>query len=566
MSSSSSFLNHFPVDPGAPATAAILSDLQGNILKGHGRQFTFNLFLSFRPGQKTTVRNWIASFSRVFVTSAKQQLDETRRFHDLRIPGSIFCSFFLTAEGYQYLGVPTAQTPADPKFTAGMSASGPSLHDPAPATWSNGLNGNNGPIHALILVADADVHQARSLARAIRLSLAGKADVVATERGVVLRNAKGDGIEHNNYVDGISQPVFFQDELPAQTDQWDPRATPALMLVPDPGGQHGDASMGSYFVFRKLEQNVHGFKTREKAVASSVFGFDPDSSKWTEAQAKKAELIGAWAVGRFEDGTPVVLHGEEQDPAPGHQENNFNYAAPGSESKCPFHAHIRKSGPRTDGPNSSSPANVPFNKTKRLVRRGIPFENAPRIRDADGNLSDKPEDQPTDGVGLLFMCYVADIANQFEFVQQQWVNAPSFSHGGTGKDPLIGQPAGNTIYHWPANYGDTTHPKKDVPFGDFITMRGGAYFFAPCLSMLYSLKVVPPVAGGIQVPATTPQPIVKPGDPVVTKPIDPNALHPDLTLINFDPDVAALDQTLQLFVPDKADIGAGVVNVPAATA
>lgn len=556
-----SFLNHFPVDPNDP----VLNDLQGNILKGHGRQFTFNLFLSFKPGKKNPVRNWIASFSKVFVTSAKKQLDETRRFHDERIPGSIFCALFLTAEGYAYLGVPTANTPTDPRFAKGMKASGPALHDPAPGTWSKGLNGDAGTIHAMILVADADIHQARSLARAIRLSLADKADIVATERGVVLRNAKGEGIEHNNYVDGVSQPIFFDDErkrdgqlLPI--DQWDPSATPALMLVPDPGGKLGDASMGSYFVFRKLEQNVRGFKTREKQVASSVFGFDPDPSKWTPAQAEKAELIGAWAVGRFEDGTPVVLHDEGQNPPLGHQENNFNYADPGSEGKCPFHAHIRKSGPRTDA------AGVGFNKGKRLVRRGIPFQDKARIREADGSLSDKPEEQPTNGVGLLFMCYVADIANQFEFVQEQWVNAPSFSHPGTGKDPLIGQPADNTVYHWPPAYGDTTHPRKDVRFGDFITMRGGAYFFAPCLSMLQSLNVPAStkVGGLVSVAANVQtQPVVKAGDPA-TKPIDPTVFHPDLTLINFDPDVAALDQTLQLFVPDKSDIGAGVVNVPAA--
>lgn len=545
-----SFLTQFPVDAADPA----LDDMQGNILKGHGRQFTFNMFLCFKPGKKNEVRNWLADFSRIFVTTAKQQLDETQRFHDERIPGSIFVSVFLTAAGYAYLGVNAAKTPADPRFAKGMKASKAALQDPDPSTWAPGLNDT---LHAMILVADADVHHARSLMRAIRLAIAPEAAVVAVERGVALRNAKGEGIEHNNYVDGISQPVFFTEDLPPTTAHWDPRATPALMAVPDPGGKDAH-SLGSYFVFRKLEQNVRGFKSREKAVAKSVFNLPADEATWTEAQKDQAELIGAWAVGRFEDGTPVMTHGTAQNPALGHQENDFNFAAAGSQSKCPFHSHIRKSGPRTDGPGSSSLANEPFNKTKRLVRRGIPFENAPRVRDAAGNLSDDADDQPTGGVGLLFMCYVADIAGQFEFVQQTWVNNPDFSRPGTGPDPLIGQPVNTFAYNWPTGYGAST--TKAAPFGDFITMRGGEYFFAPCLSMLQSLKVAKKVSPGTaaKVPNT---PVaagtVKPGDPVA-KPGIIDLFIPEILRGHPDP-AAALDPMLQLFIPDKADVGAGVV-------
>lgn len=540
------FLSQFPVDVDDP----VLNDLQGNILKGHGRQFTFNLFLSFKPGQKDRVSTWIANFSNVFVTTARRQLDETRLFHDERIPGSIFASFFLSAAGYAYLGVKPAKTPKDPRFAHGMKAS-TDLHDPAPATWSHGLNGAHGAIHALVLVADADVHMARSLTRAIKLSLLDKADVVAVERGVVLRNAKGEGIEHNNYVDGISQPVFFAEDLPPTTAQWDPRATPALMLVPDPGGKNA-SSMGSYFVFRKLEQNVRGFKTREKETAKAVFNLPANADTWTPAQEAQAELIGAWAVGRFEDGTPVRLHGTTQDPALGHQENDFTYADADSASKCPFHAHIRKSGPRTDA------GGVEFNKTKQLVRRGIPYEDKPRVRDADGNLSDRAEDLPTGGVGLLFMCYVADIAQQFEFVQAAWVNTPDFAQPGTGKDPLIGQPADSparpTVYHWPTGYGAPT--TKNARFGDFITMRGGEYFFAPSLSMLQSLRPGKALATGAA--AATPAlatSALKPGDPVLLQ--DADLFHLDPAIFGR---VAVLDPLLQLFVPDKADVGAGVVN------
>jgi len=508
-------LDHFPIDPTDTSLGNFLSDLQGNILKGHGRPFTFNIFVKFKPNQATALRNWIAAFSNTFITSANTQLSDTKRFHDEKIPGRLFVSLFLTAHGYERLNVPIPKRPADPQFKLGMRQAGAGLHDPAPGTWDAGYDNE---IDAMILVADGDVHHARSVARGIVRSLEAnnkqKATVMRVERGVALRNEKGEGIEHNNYVDGISQPAFFDDERPLSHDQWDPMATPRLMLVKDINGKFANDSFGSYFVYRKLEQNVRGFKTREKDVAKIVFNLPADESTWTGAQQDQAELIGAWAVGRFEDGTPVILHDEPQRGAAGSennpQENNFNYADPGSESKCPFFAHIRKSGPRTDAGGSD------FNKTKRLVRRGIPFEDKSRIRNAQGGLSDEHADQPTGGVGLLFMCYVADIANQFEFVQKQWINSPSFSQGGTGKDPLIGQPTGGQAFHWPVAYGDSG--RTDAAFGDFITMKGGAYFFAPCLSTLTGLKTT----------AAMPK----------------------------------VDEILQLFIPNPDDVGAGVLNKP----
>ena len=527
-----SFLASFPVNPADPANDPILRDMQGNILKGHGRDFTFNLFLSFKPGQQHDVQVWIANFASVFVTSARKQLDETQLFHDKKIPGGLFTSLFLSAEGYKYLGVPAAKVPketnAATSFANGMKASAGALSDKL-SDWEPTLRGDAGIIHAMVLVADDDVHLARAMARAVKLSLASEADVVDIERGVVLRNAKGDGIEHNNYVDGISQPVFFQSTPPPPVDKWDPSATPALMLVADPGGKDAN-SLGSYFVFRKLEQNVQGFKANEKQMAISLFNLPATPATWTDAQKDQAEIAGAMLVGRFEGGTPVLLNRVDENPGPEHQENNFNYAEPGSEFRCPFQAHIRKSGPRTDV------GGVAFNKTKQLVRRGIPFENAPRVRDADGQLSDKAADQPLGGVGLLFMCYVANIKDQFEFVQQSWVNSPGFAQGGTGKDPLIGQPAAGpagTVYQWPPVWGNPSFAKKPAAFHDFITMRGGEYFFAPSLSMLKNLR---PLAapGPLPVPGPVPLPFPFPLPRVV------------------------IDPVLQLFVPDQADAGAGI--------
>ena len=46
--------------PDAAAELAMLNDLQGNILKGHGRHHTSNLFIAFDPGKKPAAKKFIA--------------------------------------------------------------------------------------------------------------------------------------------------------------------------------------------------------------------------------------------------------------------------------------------------------------------------------------------------------------------------------------------------------------------------------------------------------------------------------------------------------------------------
>jgi hypothetical protein len=90
------------------------------------------------------------------------------------------------------------------------------------------------------------------------------------------------------------------------------------------------------------------------------------------------------------------------------------------------------------------------------------------------------------------------------------------------------------MYQWPTNWGSST--KKPAAFGDFVTMRGGEYFFAPSLSMLKSLR---------------------PSAPIVVK--HPNILDDlRLSLGPLFPHLQVLDPVLQLFVPDPVDTGAGV--------
>jgi deferrochelatase/peroxidase EfeB len=103
----------------------------------------------------------------------------------------------------------------------------------------------------------------------------------------------------------------------------------------------------------------------------------------------------------------------------------------------------------------------------------------------DSNL----EQLPTGGVGLLFMCFQSNIARQFGFMQKSWANNLNFVQPATGLDPVIGQKAAGdvaSVQQWPPQWGKPG--KKAFDFGQFVTMKGGEFFFAPSLSFLRNVK------------------------------------------------------------------------------
>ena len=66
---------------------------------------------------------------------------------------------------------------------------------------------------------------------------------------------------------------------------------------------------------------------------------------------------------------------------------------------CPLHAHIRKTNPRLDSVKFGGPfaQTIEEEVGHRIARRGIPY---------GGPLSESkiPEELPSRGVGLLFLC------------------------------------------------------------------------------------------------------------------------------------------------------------------
>jgi Dyp-type peroxidase family len=455
-----------------PDEIALLDDLQGNILKGHGRNHTQHLFFVLDPQNASEGKSFLRVLAQN-IKSARQQLIEARAYRSNRQDAGVFMSVFLSAAGYQALQIAEDKIPQDPAFRSGLKQRKALLSDPEIEDWDPAFQEE---IHGMILVGGADETQVRQVHARIHQQKPESVKIIGTESGLAMRNKNGDGIEHFGYVDGRSQPLMLQEDIEREKtkndgiDIWDPTFPLKQVLVPCPGGVSQTTSFGSYLVFRKLEQNVKGFKGREEEIAKEVGLSDEDK-----------ELAGAMIVGRFEDGTPVVLQKTDGliDPV----RNNFDFRNDQGGNKCPFHGHIRKTNPR--GESTALGATLEQERSHIMARRGITYGTRNAELDREGKIIELM-DKPVGGVGLLFMAYQNSFENQFEFTQSKWANNPGFVKPETGIDPVIGQGAGSsTPQQQPVAWDSPA--KKPIDFHGFVTLKGGEYFFAPCISFFKNL-------------------------------------------------------------------------------
>jgi deferrochelatase/peroxidase EfeB len=291
-------------------------------------------------------------------------------------------------------------------------------------------------------------------------------------------------------------------DRPLVDDKDDPERI--LPLAEDRPGRRDFGRNGTYLVFRDLSQDVPAFwrSVDEKAA------HDP-SERWRLAHAM---------VGRTTSGDPIVrtrpepIEGIATDPETV-WENQFTYQNDPDGTACPFGAHIRRANPRNAdlppaarrwigrlltiiGFGGSGPRDDLLSSTRfhRILRRGREYGplitvseilgEAPR----EGEESMKPasEAQLNAERGLRFICLNANISRQFEFVQTAWLENPKFD-GLDERDPLLGG-RGPT----PARMATDrfTRPvdgglcKRVTGLSDFVTVRGGGYFFLPGISAL----------------------------------------------------------------------------------
>lgn len=479
-----------PINPDEPKYLQMLANLQGNILKSHGRDHAIHLFLTFNE-DSAEVRRWISDFAGRYVTSALHQHYETRELRVNEISGRIFGGFHLSAKGYATLNLPnfnledfvedtSANNCPDVYFKAGMEFSGGEINDVPRDEWEAEFRDNE--IDALVILADDDAKRLKDVSALVIKSLEKATKNVFAQKGDVLRNEAGKPIEHFGFRDCISQPVFYTEDVEKARangfEKWDSLAPLSLVLVKDPLSVEEDC-FGSYLVYRKLEQNVKKFKSQEAELAGENFLNLAESDR---------ERAGALIVGRFRNGVPVELSAFDTDENL-IDFNDFNFLGVNNQatvSRCPYQGHIRRMMPRGEtGLDENGKVKIE-ELQHRMVRRGVPYDG--RERDADGNLLE--EGEPEKDVGLLFICFQSSIPKQFGFVQANWANTTEFfNKNGVGIDPIVGQYEADDVseyqkWHliWGSNEG-----KKAFNFESAVVLKGGEFFFTPSISFLLNL-------------------------------------------------------------------------------
>ena len=443
------------------AVSLELADIQGLVVRGYGT-LDSAAYLLCSIEQPATARPWLQALA--------ARLDDARER-----PETLALNVAFTAAGLERLGVPASTLGAfPPQFTGGMTEEHRSrllgdVGESAPARWEWGAPGGD-PIHLAVLVyaagataLDAAVGSLERELEAAGLRLVGRLDTAPSQPR-----------EHFGFRDGVSQPRIegLGDAPGANTV----RAGEFLLgypneygLLPDGPGDLG--RNGSFLVMRQLEQDVAGFwEFCERASAG------PEGRPDAAARVRLAAKL----VGRWPSGAPLVLAPDADDPAQG-EANEFAYHAEDRRGlRCPIGAHVRRAHPRDSlDPDPGSAQSVAVGKRHRLLRRGRQYG---AFLPVDDLLSPGVSpDWSAEPRGLHFICLVANLARQFEFVQHTWIANPRFAGLYDGADPLLaGDERSFTIPAEPVRERYTGLPT-------FVTVRGGAYFFLPGIRAVRSL-------------------------------------------------------------------------------
>jgi Dyp-type peroxidase family len=284
--------------------------------------------------------------------------------------------------------------------------------------------------------------------------------------------------EHFGFLDGVGQPVIEGTDKKATQLNRTGHATvikagefilgyenemqkiddlPSLNTMKDFGRN------GTYVVFRQLEQQVDKLWNYLKEKTTNSDGVSP---------LIEQERLAAKMVGRWKSGAPISVY-RQSDPATGgsiNEENNFGFAKDDKDGfGCPIGAHIRRSNPRDSLFGDPELSLLTVNR-HRIVRRGRSYGD--RTKDVYQN----------DGKerGLFFLCINSNIERQFEFIQQTWVNNPNFDALNYENDPIIG--VRNDINAFTIQGCPARTRVHQLP--DFVTTKGGAYFFMPGMKAL----------------------------------------------------------------------------------
>jgi Dyp-type peroxidase family len=482
------------------------ADTQGLVRFGYGAM-TEASYLLLLVKNVPAARSWLSAAP---ITSAVE----------MDTPPSTAMQVAFTAEGLKALDVPASVCAGfSHEFLSGMTEDNRSrrlgdIGTNAPSRWTWG---GTGRLPHLVVLLFAKSGRLESLVQ----SVTGSAWNEAFHLLARLDTGPLDGFEPFGFADGISQPQIDwpqeRDPTGAQIHYSNSLALGEVLLgYPNEYGKYTDrpvidadgtnevllpandapdrkdvARNGTYLVMRQLQQDVRGFWQFVARQAGGDFA--------------AVDRLAAQMVGRTRAGDPLVPVVQRGDLSVGskatkNRQNQFTFDGDPMGAACPLGAHVRRANPRNSDfvgqPTGLSrllarlglhrqgflddlTSSVRFH---RVVRRGRHY--GPKLSPEEALAAAPPGDPER---GLHFICVNANISRQFEFLQSAWTMNTKFSALSGESDPLVGQrepmPGGPVTSDFTLQQdGALRRRVSGIP--QFVTVRGGAYFFLPSLRAL----------------------------------------------------------------------------------
>lgn len=516
----------------APIRAELeLGDLQGGILSAYGKQgFPKARFLVFHVNSGEGGRAFIEALRPQVTTALRWPSSKGISTGAVEVPRpECTLNLAFTFYGLLALGVPTRTLRGMPdEYIDGMAMRAPILGDDVLDNsfehWDRIWQPGQPRAHILVMLnarADAmgnavpelDAYTATVLAAATKSGvtlLEGHTgpesrwqDLSALFAEQADGTSKALPTEHFGFVDAIGDPVF-EGQYPGGEEtqravgqgamdgegNWRPIATGEFILGwPDEAQEVAGAAMpldfsrnGSFFAYRKLHQHLDRWDQWIEARAQEL------AATWSIAEPDEARaLLKAKMAGRWQDGVPLSMapdyaswkafnakypYGSREwiDAA-----TSFGFADDIDGAKCPVTSHIRRANTRDMlDPlwDTNERMGSALNNRRRILRRGLPY-------------GDKTSPDHDHGIVLLAHC--ANLFRQFEFVQQQWMNYGLDFNAGNDTCPVVGThgPGARFVIAGDGKAGKPPFVASGLP--QFVSTRGGDYFFAPSMTALRML-------------------------------------------------------------------------------
>jgi deferrochelatase/peroxidase EfeB len=440
---------------------AARNNLQCNILTSTRRYYSKQLFVRFE--NKADFQRWLLALPQV--TSASEQGR-----------GSKDVNLLFSYAGLAKLELAEADLKQmDRSFRCG-ARSEPTrkrLRDAPPdAAWGKHAQGWDA---ALLVHSSTDDPLPAELLALPEDSLVEEGNSLDRNRHVVTDATEKEGrFNVFGYKDGISTNVY-EGPIPP-FDSYDPRRKLSTLLTRDPCAD--GAAFGSYFVFRKYEQDVDTFRGRVEEIAHAIEVRRKDERQTLvpleERYTNFAGLVGdalreeikSWLMGRSTEGVPLGRT----------TANDYTLRDDPKAVRCPFHAHTAKMNPRGRTGDDAAEAEL------SIARRGISY----------GHGESKPQ-------GSLFWCAQASIDGQFERLLEEGANDQNVDVG-SDPNPDFDDVVGRAPVEGPFEVVSDPYPDIpryqrwkstiDIDFSVWsaISLRGAEYFFAPSALGIAALK------------------------------------------------------------------------------